>query len=428
MMYNYQNTSDLQAVSGEALFVNDFQNSGAKWTAIAGQGTSNAFSSLDSHNAKIDQFQGQIDYYQGFMPTQDSYIKATSKASFDLSEKLPRIEKVFEEVSNFAEFSPAGSSKSTLPDSCYSFEQQTPATSQIFESRLHQLYKNLHSLEDSSKCVTSLQNFPKREFRQNTFVESTPGCDGVNSDMLAYHNALQEGDIIKKASEITTQYEKLEMKNLKRHYKMDLMQVSIKKKCQKRGRKRVNVLPAQNFDELLSNLVVPKWTTILTKKTKREGEPIGQVTDEYLWTKVLRDMRDFFRIIFKSRFHRSEKREDSNRDLLVKMFLQELGITDISFLNSVSTFDFLYKAHYKARSTNEGKIFKDIINSTPMRIYYYYSETVRENFLQDDLCSRLLYYFLVNFGVAYLSCIQKNLRPGVESIINYVTKRFSYGS
>ena len=206
------------------------------------------------------------------------------------------------------------------------------------------------------------------------------------------------------------------------------MQVSIKKKCQKRGRKRVNVLPASNFGELLNNLVVPKWTSILTKKTKREGEPIGQVTDEYLWIKVLRDMRDFFRIIFKSRFHRSEKREDSNRDLLVKIFLEEMGVSDISYINSVSTFDFLYKAHYKARSTDEGKIFKDVINSTPMRIYYYYSETVRENFLQDDLCSRLLYYFLINFGETYLSCVQKNLREGIQGIINYVVQRYSFGS
>lgn len=204
------------------------------------------------------------------------------------------------------------------------------------------------------------------------------------------------------------------------------MQISIKKKCQKRGRKRVNVLPADNFEDLLANIVVPKWTSILAKKTKREGEPIGQVTDEYLWIKVLRDMRDFYRIIFKSRFHRSEKREDSNRDLLVKIFLEELGMTEISFINSVSTFDFLYKAHYKARSTDEGKIFKDVINATPMRIYYYYSETVRENFLQDDLCSRLLYYFLINFGETYLSCIQKNLRSGIESIINCVERRYSY--
>jgi hypothetical protein len=146
--------------------------------------------------------------------------------------------------------------------------------------------------------------------------------------------------------------------------------------------------------------VLPKWVDILKNKTQREGEPLGQVTDDYLWIKVLRDMRDFFRIIFKSRFHRSEKRDDSNRDLLVKIFLEELGITDAAYVNTISVFDFLYKAHYKARSTNEGKKFREIINSTPMRIYY--CEASRDKFLQDDLCSRLLYYFLFNFGEMYL--------------------------
>lgn len=192
----------------------------------------------------------------------------------------------------------------------------------------------------------------------------------------------------------------------------------------KRGRKRVNVLPAINYSELLHTIVLPKWIDILKKKTAREGEPIGQVTDEYLWIKVLRDMRDFFRIIFKSRFHRSEKREDSNRDILVKIFLEELGFTDVMYVNTISVFDFLYKAHYKARSTNEGKKFREIINSTPMRIYYYYSEASKTKFLKDDLCSRLLYYFLFNFGETYLASIQTNLQEGVDSIRRFVISNF----
>lgn len=171
--------------------------------------------------------------------------------------------------------------------------------------------------------------------------------------------------------------------------------------------------------------MLPKWTDILEKKTVREGEPLGQVTDEYLWIKVLRDMRDFYRIIFKSRFHRSEKREDSNRDILVKIFLEELGITDISFINTMSVFDFLYKAHYKARSTNEGKKFKEVINATPMRIYYYFSEGSKNKFLKDDLCSRLLYYFLVNFGDMYLNCVQNSLREGISAITQFVISTYS---
>jgi hypothetical protein len=201
-----------------------------------------------------------------------------------------------------------------------------------------------------------------------------------------------------------------------------LQPVSIKKKCVKRGRKRVNVLSAINFSQLLDDVVIPKWTDILKKKTFREGEPIGHVTDEYIWIKVLRDMRDFYRMIFKSRFHRSEKREDSNRDILVKIFMEELGITGISMVNTIAIFDFLYKAHYKARNTDEGTKFREMINTTPMRIYYYYSESIRNNFLHDDICSRLLYYFLVNFGETYLSCIQKNLAESVREIIRYVQK------
>lgn len=201
-----------------------------------------------------------------------------------------------------------------------------------------------------------------------------------------------------------------------------LRPVSIKKKCERRGRKRLNLLPANNFSELLNKIVIPKWTDILMKKTNRDGEPLGQVTDEYLWIKLLRDMRDFFRIIFKSRFHRSEKREDDNREVLVSIFLEELGFHNIQCLDTDSVYDFLYKAHYKARNEDNGKHFKDAINCSPLKIYYSYSESSRMSFLNDDLCARLLYYFVYNFGEIYLKCIQKNLHFSVKCILEKITQ------
>lgn len=226
-------------------------------------------------------------------------------------------------------------------------------------------------------------------------------------------------------SEISMPFEELELSNLTKHYKKELMPVTIKKKCERRGRKRLNVLPAANFEDLLNKVVIPKWTEILKKKTKREGALLGHTTDEHLWVKVLRDMRDFYRIIFKSRFHRSEKREDSNRDVLVKIFLEELGFSGINLIDTISVYDFLYKAHYKARSTNNGSKFKEAINRSSMKIYYYYNEAARNKFLKDDLCARLLYYFLYNFGNLYLSCLQKNLKQRLQSMIKSILKSYS---
>lgn len=212
----------------------------------------------------------------------------------------------------------------------------------------------------------------------------------------------------------------MELQNLKKHYLQPLEPVSIKKKWERRGRKRLTTLPAKNFEELLNTIVLPKWTEILKNKTKREGEPLGQVTEEYLWIKILRDMRDFFRIIFKSRFHRSEKRDDSNRDVLVNIFLQELGFCGINSIDYLPVYDFLYKAHYKARNTDNGRHFKEAINCSPMRIYYYYSESSRTKFMTDDLCSRLLYFFVSNFSQIYLDWIQTNLKKSVEMVMNSI--------
>lgn len=226
-------------------------------------------------------------------------------------------------------------------------------------------------------------------------------------------------------SNINMPFEKLELSSLAKHYKKELIPVTIKKKCERRGRKRQNLLPAANFEDLLNRVVIPKWTDILQKKTKREGTPLGHTTDEFLWVKILRDMRDFFRIIFKSRFHRSEKREDGNRDILVKIFLEELGFTGMNMVDTVSVYDFLYKAHYKARSNDNGSMFKDAINKSPMRIYYYYSETARNKFMQDDLCSRLLYYFLINFGNEYLECMQDGLKHSLKAMIDSILASYA---
>uniref|UniRef100_A0A7S3K8K7 Uncharacterized protein n=1 Tax=Euplotes crassus TaxID=5936 RepID=A0A7S3K8K7_EUPCR len=419
----------MQIYAGDTIFMQELHNNRLNGDMNVMPPSSIPLMTVDPNLANIDCIQSQFEVYPGLFQPQISPTKTIQTPFYEFSErKLPRIERVFGAVYESANIVPASPSRSTIPESTCSFEQQGPANSKVFQDRLHQLYTNLNSMENSDVYRNTLQATSNQEIVDFPTGVFNPRSETKKTDAFGLYIPLEGQNMLKKTSEVTIQYEKLELRNLKRHYKKTLVPVSIKKKCQRRGRKRINVLPAQNFEELLNDLVLPKWIAILTKKTKREGEPIGQITEEYLWIKVLRDMRDFYRMIFKSRFHRSEKREDSNRDLLVKIFLEEMGITDISFMNSVSTFDFLYKAHYKARSTNEGKIFKDVINSTPMRIYYYYSESAKKTFLQDDLCSRLLYYFLTNFGSTYLSCVQSSLSPGITAIINYVVKKYSSGS
>jgi hypothetical protein len=292
---------------------------------------------------------------------------------------------VIEAVKSYPEQNAGSPARSTIADTCFSFDNVSPANDEIFQTRFCQLMNKLETMESYNPILLNTQNLHPQgvdlnachqafgELRSENYAAPNPYVNQEDGRIMA----LPEENV---CSEVNVPYERLDLDNLARHYQASLRPVSIKKKCEKRGRKRVNVLPAKNFAELLHNIVLPKWTSILASKTQREGEPLGQVTEEYVWIKVLRDMRDFYRIIFKSRFHRSEKREDSNRDVLVKIFLEELGITDITHMNSVATFDFLYKAHYKARNKDEGKLFKDTINSTPMRIYYYYSETAKNNF------------------------------------------------
>ena len=335
-------------------------------------------------------------------PMTESKIQTTNQISNRLpcyQEFLPKLQPIIDYATSC---SSTPSSRNHIEPS-FSSPTPNPATDQIFQTRLSQL---LHNLNDKSQYSNSAHYQPHL---QNKDKDTPFAMNFVQTDLVRSENIIFDSGV--------RAVQKLLLKNLKHHYQRELQPVSIKKKCVKRGRKRVNVVAANNFGELLDKVVLPKWTQILKKKTVREGEPLGQVTNEYLWIKVLRDMRDFYRMIFKSRFHRSEKREDANREVLVKIFLEELGIDDTTEVNTDAVFDFLYKAHYKARSKNEGIELKDEINRTPMRIYYYYNEGIRQKFLNDKLCYSLLFYFLSNFGKPYLDCIQKNLYNGVNQII-----------
>ena len=104
-----------------------------------------------------------------------------------------------------------------------------------------------------------------------------------------------------------------------------------------KGRKRVNVLIARNPQQLLDEIIKPLWQETIKKFSQRErqhgilrrargnSEFLGY--NEYAWTQLLKDIQKFLRLIFKKRFHRLDKRNDSKRGQLVKSILKELGIS-----------------------------------------------------------------------------------------------------
>ena len=78
--------------------------------------------------------------------------------------------------------------------------------------------------------------------------------------------------------------------------------------------------------DLIKMEVIPKWKQQLTKISAEKREAwLNHKGEEYVWLEIFKDIRKFYRLIFRVRFHRNDKRNDDNSMTLVKTFVKEMG-------------------------------------------------------------------------------------------------------
>jgi len=113
-----------------------------------------------------------------------------------LQEKLPRIEKVFDAIHHSADVNARSPSRSTLAETSYNFDDQTPANNPLFETRLCQLYQNLYGAHQENRIFTTDYNQP------------LPVPTYLDSKEVSETQAHFESDtVVRQSSEITVQYE-----------------------------------------------------------------------------------------------------------------------------------------------------------------------------------------------------------------------------
>lgn len=70
-----------------------------------------------------------------------------------------------------------------------------------------------------------------------------------------------------------------------------------------KGRKRNIVLKSHSMHELINDHVIPRWKEYLKQKSDRGISKTHAARPDTIWKKILRDVREFFRILFRKRFH-----------------------------------------------------------------------------------------------------------------------------
>ena len=172
-----------------------------------------------------------------------------------------------------------------------------------------------------------------------------------------------------------------------------------------KGRKRKQISASETIKSLIEGQVMVKWTQYLRKKMNdNEGKETGVTPrDDTVWMKIFRDLREFYRILFKLRFHLLDYKTCEQADKCVIVLLNELGIETVHLepYTVRKIFYFFHQTrlnssdHYMMEHTDkEGEVCS-------MEIIEKYKDSYKAMFMIDPISMRLFYIVFHNFDYVY---------------------------
>jgi len=117
----------------------------------------------------------------------------------------------------------------------------------------------------------------------------------------------------------------------------------------RQGRRRKCFLKAKNMRDFFRDTLAREWVLYLESISSRERD-IGVVNKgrKFVWLQLFKDIRKLYRLVFRTRFHRCDKRRDANQGAIVNSILGELGL-DSGCYNTFEIFSFFYPVLAKLR-------------------------------------------------------------------------------
>lgn len=93
---------------------------------------------------------------------------------------------------------------------------------------------------------------------------------------------------------------------------------------------------------------MPQWQVYLQGKLSKEVQIARmkkkemEIRTDTIWKKILRDIREFYRLLFKARFHPLEYKQPERRLMCLKLLLKDLGLPLPTEEILASSFPFFY--------------------------------------------------------------------------------------
>ena len=186
-----------------------------------------------------------------------------------------------------------------------------------------------------------------------------------------------------------------------------------------------------SIKELIEDKVLSQWADYLKKKFVNEDKETGITPrSDTVWKKIFRDLREFFRILFKSRFHPLDYKTGEQADKWCIVLLNELGI-ETDHLNKYQIrkiFYFFHQTRLNSSDRYASEHFEKEGEICNMDIIEKYKDSIKESFLVDRVSSKLFYTVYYNFDYIYNWFLKHKYKGIVDKIIANCLKSYDEGS
>lgn len=171
-----------------------------------------------------------------------------------------------------------------------------------------------------------------------------------------------------------------------------------------------------NMYDLIQNVSLPQWVDWIQKKTSLEPEVAKVPRKDALWKRVLRDIRDFYRIIFRSRFYSYNFRNRHHRRKWLKVFLNELGLPLPTKSSEYSPlFTFVHQTH-KADKGMSGR--REDSTKNPFWGIDHYNMKTKLALVTHPITSQMILYVVKNFGDTLVGLANQGYRSEYKECID----------
>ena len=136
-----------------------------------------------------------------------------------------------------------------------------------------------------------------------------------------------------------------------------------------------------------------------------------------MWKKILRDVREFFRILFRNRFHSLEFKDSQDALNCVRILFDELGIK--YFESDLKDFKIFWYFHQTHKYTASKLFVTRRLRPTfsPYETIEIYNEINLTRFLKHPLCSRMFFFVYENFLDSYYPVIKEEYKEQIRTLI-----------